>query len=161
MCISIRTCTFRERERSIQRDILCQPILFCDWSPSQAKNSVTAHLGLAYLITTFLHPQEIILYQDLVASGSVVHHSPKPPVTWWWNNAVWSNTLSSTMYSFVSSSIQLLFQGLKFSFEGSGIFARCISEYGQVWSYQSTTNRELWKSHQRGRCQVQECISHF
>ena len=76
MCISIRTCTFRERERSSQRDILCQPILVCDWSPSQAKNNVTAHLGLAYIITTFLHPQDIILYQDSVASGSVVHHSP-------------------------------------------------------------------------------------
>ena len=40
------------------------------------------------------------------------------------------------MYSLVSSSVQLLFQGLKFSFEGSGIFARFISEYEQVWSYQ-------------------------
>ena len=56
--------------------MLCQPILFCNWSPSQAKNNVNAHLGLAYIIITFLHPQDIILYQDLVASGSVVHHSP-------------------------------------------------------------------------------------
>ena len=40
------------------------------------------------------------------------------------------------MYSLVSSSIQLLFWGLKFSFGVSGIFARFISEYGQVWSYQ-------------------------
>ena len=54
--------------------MLCQPTLLCYWSPSQAKNNVTAHLGLAYIITTFLHPQEIILYQDLVAP--VVHHSP-------------------------------------------------------------------------------------
>ena len=56
--------------------MLCQPILFCDWSPSQAKNNVTAHLGLAYISTTFSHPQEIILYPDFVASGSVVFHSP-------------------------------------------------------------------------------------
>ena len=36
----------------------------------------------------------------------------------------------------VSSSIQLLFQGLKFSFKGSGNYARFILEYAQVWSYQ-------------------------
>ena len=51
--------------------MLCQHTLFCNQSPSQ-----TAHLRLAYLITTFLHPLEIISYHDLVASGSVVHYSP-------------------------------------------------------------------------------------
>ena len=40
------------------------------------------------------------------------------------------------MYSLVSGSIQLLFQGLKFSFQESGIFARFISAYERVWSYQ-------------------------
>ena len=54
--------------------MLCQYTLFCNQPPSQAKT--TAHLGLTSLITAFLHSQEIILYQILVALGSVVRHSP-------------------------------------------------------------------------------------
>ena len=67
------------------------------------------HLRLAYLITAFLHPQEIILYQDLFS-----------------------------MFSLVSSSFQLLLQGWKcwkYSFDGSGLLARFSLELLSIRSY--------------------------
>ena len=81
------------------------------------------------------------------------------PVTWWWDSAVWSNALSPTMSSLVSSLIKLLLRGLKYSFEVSNIFCQNMCRCGHAGVLQ--ISRGLRKNPQRCRCQVQECISHF
>ena len=133
MYIYIRTCTFRKRERSSQRDILCYVNLNCfviGYHDRQKIKSIYHYNLFAPTRDNFIS-----------GLGSFIILQT-PPVTWWWKNAVWSNTLSPTMYSLVSSSIQLLFQSLKFSIEGSGIFARFISEYEQVWSYRECSGAD-------------------